>query len=248
MGQMKDYTGLRFGRLVVTGRSEKKGSNGDAYWECRCDCGNSKTVSMTALNRGYTKSCGCLKRELLQNNRHKDRRLYQVWQDMKQRCFNPRNKFYHRYGGRGITVCSEWLEDYDVFYNWAMQNGYQRGLQIDRINGDGNYEPSNCRWATPKVNTDNRDATKMLTYNGKTQSLTDWSRETGVPLTTIRQRLSRGLSEGEILGENKHPPITITYNGETKTLVDWCRALDLPYDRTKARFYAGKSPEEILKP
>lgn len=247
MGQMKDYTGLRFGRLTVLKRASKKGSHGESYWECQCDCGNKKTVAMSALNHGYTKSCGCLRRELLQNDRYKDKHLYQAWQDMKQRCHNPNNVFYYRYGERGIKVCKEWLSGYNVFYKWATNNGYQQGLQIDRIDNNGNYEPSNCRWVSPKQNTDNRNITRMLTYNGKTQTIADWSRETGIPITTIRNRIAKGASGDELFSSRQRPPIMIEYHGEKKSLVEWCKELNIPYDRTKARYYAGKNVDEVLK-
>ncbi len=248
MGVYKDITGNRFGRLTALSRSEKKGKNGCAYWECACDCGNTKTISMSALNRGYTQSCGCLKRELLQNSRHKNKRLYQVWQDLKQRCYNPNNKYYYRYGGRGITVCEEWQTDYEPFYTWAIKNGYKRGLQIDRIDRDGNYEPSNCRWVSAKVNTDNRDATIMLTHKGKTRPLSEWSRITGTPLTTIRDRYRRGMKGDSLFAPRAKPPITIDHQGKTQRLTEWCKELNIPYGKAKARYYAGKPAEEILKP
>lgn len=193
-----DLSGQRFGRLIVLQRDEKPRTSHSPYWVCLCDCGQEKVVSSTALKGGYTRSCGCLKRELLSNSRIHDKQLYQVWQDMKQRCTNPRNKYYHRYGGRGIKVCPEWAE-YDVFYAWAMSHGYAKGLQIDRIDNDGDYGPGNCRWATPKGNSNNREACAKITFNGETHSASEWAEITGIPPRTILGRYHSGKSPEEIL-------------------------------------------------
>lgn len=198
-GKIADMTGQRFGRLVVLNRTETQSKGHTAYWNCRCDCGKEKLVSSTALKGGYTKSCGCLKRELLSNSRSHDKRLYQVWQDMKQRCSNPNNKYYHRYGARGISVCAEWLESYDDFYTWAVAHDYARGLQIDRINNDGNYTPDNCRWATPKENTGNRSVCLQISYNGETHNAKEWAKITGIPARTIVGRYHTGKPPEEIL-------------------------------------------------
>lgn len=200
MGKIRnDLTGQQFGRLTVIGIDSKVNKSHEKYWLCRCSCGMEKSVSGTALKNGYTKSCGCLKRELLQNNRHSNLHLYQVWQDMKQRCMNPNNKYYYRYGNRGIRVCSEWLNDYDIFYIWAISNGYKQGLQIDRIDNDGDYSPSNCRWVTPKQNTNNRSISRQICFNGETHSFSEWSQITGIPITTIRYRYEAGKTPEEIL-------------------------------------------------
>ena len=194
-----DLTGLRFGRLTVTELSERTGKNGERYWKCECDCGSTKDVSASALLSGYSKSCGCLKKELLQNSRSKNKRLYQVWQDMKQRCYNPKNKYYRRYGGRGISVCEEWLKEYEPFYQWAISNGYEKGLQLDRTDNDGNYCPENCRWATPKQNSNNRSCIVFITYAGETHTRTEWAEITGIPLGTIKKRYKNGKTPEEIL-------------------------------------------------
>lgn len=172
MGKFIDLTGQRFGKLVVQKRSSVNTKDGRPQWICQCDCGHTTIVSGHNLREGITKSCGCGHKRI--NLKHgylvdgKKDRLYRVWAGIKQRCSNPKNKSYNNYGGRGIKMCSEWRESYPRFREWAYQNGYAEGLQIDRINNDGNYEPSNCRFVSPTANAQNRRVPKNNTsgYSG----------------------------------------------------------------------------------
>ena len=119
----------------------------------------------------------------------KENRLRPVWRGMKNRCFNPNAPKYKHYGARGITVCDEWKEKYQAFFDWAMANGYEEGLTIDRIDNDGNYEPSNCRWVTRTVQNGNKRNNRYLEFQGVTRSIPEWSAITGIPTSVIYGRI-----------------------------------------------------------
>lgn len=153
-----DISGRKFGRLTAVEFKEVN-KNGDAMWHCICDCGKESIVKYSHLMSGAVASCGCAVREAHSHGHTMNGvkpRIYGIWAGMKQRCTNQNRKKYPRYGGRGIKVCSEWLNDFQNFYEWAMENGYQDDLTIDRIDNDGDYEPGNCRWVTSEENTRKR--------------------------------------------------------------------------------------------
>lgn len=151
MSKKNDLKNKRFGRLTVV---DYLGNNkyGKALWLCKCDCGNTKIIVGSSLTNNMTYSCGCYNREEARKRRTKHNlsynKLYKVWSGMKTRCYNKNFIYYCNYGGRGITICDEWKNDFLNFYNWSISNGYKDGLTIDRINNDGNYEPNNCKWST----------------------------------------------------------------------------------------------------
>ena len=149
-----NLTGKCFGRLTVISEDHSDGKH--VYWNCKCSCGKSVVVSGDSLKRGLTKSCGCLNSELVRLRRKthgfSGERIYRVWQNMIYRCENKNYIEFARYGGRGITVCEEWRNNFQAFYDWATSNGYADNLTIDRIDVNGNYEPSNCQWLTRSEN------------------------------------------------------------------------------------------------
>lgn len=184
MNQIQDLKGKRFGRLTVIERAEDaitpKGKTVIRY-KCRCDCGNEKVIRKYHLTNGKIISCGCFHKEQLGKNRRKHgfshkERLYSVWLNMKDRCYNQNNSHYKSYGGRGITICDEWASDYTNFRNWCLNNGYKEeirdsgrnNLTIDRIDVNGNYEPGNCRFVTNKENCLNKRDTLTNEERNKT--------------------------------------------------------------------------------
>lgn len=154
MPKLIDITGQRFGRLIVIERYDKN------RWKCQCDCGNTTYSNSYQLRKGIAKSCGCYQKETCGNLHRKHgltkTRLYRIYYKMKERCYRPQNDNYKYYGGLGVTICDEWLNDFQKFAEWALSHGYSDTLTIDRINPDGNYEPANCRWVTMKEQNNNR--------------------------------------------------------------------------------------------
>ena len=196
MSKKLDLLGQRFGRLVVveSAPSKKcKGGQTKTVWKCKCDCGNLCYVTTQELRCGDTISCGCYAIEQMVNRTTKHHmtgsRLYKIWCDMRARCSNPKEIGYHNYGGRGITICNEWLESFEHFYNWSVNNGYCDDLTIDRIDVNGDYCPGNCKWATRKERANNTRRNFYIEYNKTTHTLAEWGRILNVPPTAIRYRL-----------------------------------------------------------
>ncbi len=201
-GTVKDITGNKYGRLTVLGLDSIR--NRSSYWLCLCECGNEKVVRNDCLKSGNTQSCGCLNHEhgrvihgLVRT------RLYRIYHAMKQRCYNPNANRYDRYGERGIRICDEWLNSFSAFAEWAISNGYADGLTIDRINNDGNYEPSNCRWVTQRVQMRNTSRNTIIEYNGERRILTDWCELYGVDTATAVQRIARGWTLDRVFKPTK---------------------------------------------
>ena len=130
-------------------------------------------------------------------NNDSHRRIYMIWFDMKRRCYQPQNKRYNRYGGRGIKVCAEWLNNFQAFFDWSLVNGYQDDLTIDRLDKDGDYSPKNCRWADLITQANNRSNNHYITYQGKTQTMMEWSKELHINYSTLRQRINSGWDVGK---------------------------------------------------
>lgn len=192
---IKDLTGKRFDRLLVLGLSHVRDRK--SYWKVQCDCGTIKVVRSDCLTASEehrrTRSCGCYCKELnaqrVTTHKEAKTKLYHVYHAMKQRCYNPKDKGYKGYGGRGITICPEWLEDYTVFSQWAHENGYKEGLSIERLDVNGNYEPSNCCWIPMNEQINNTRRTQLYTFHGRTMNINQWAKELGINKNTLWHRL-----------------------------------------------------------
>jgi len=196
-GKIKNITEQRFGRLIAVSVDKEKSSHGNTYWNCLCDCGNRKSVIISALTRGATRSCGCLHLEIAYANGYRPKshglskhRLYKIWSGMIERYENSQNSAYIRYGNRNIKVCEKWRTNFIEFYNWSMTNGYDANLTIDRIDGTKGYSAENCRWASAKQQANNTKSNTLITYNGETHTLSEWADILGIKARTLRNRIT----------------------------------------------------------
>jgi hypothetical protein len=194
MARIIDLTGQKFNRLLVVERVKTNKSK-NSKWLCKCECGEYTTVLACHLKSGHTKSCGCAKIEAIKkaNTKHglRNTKLHSVWNSMKQRCLNENNIQYIDYGERGITICEEWKNDFELFYNWSISNGYEEGLSIDRINNDKGYYPDNCRWTNELVQANNTRSNHYLTFGSETKTIAEWGRELNLPAKIISDRITK---------------------------------------------------------
>lgn len=196
MGKYQDLTGKKYGKLtVIEPINEKLLSGQHKRLICQCECGNTTIVSSVHLKNGDTQTCGCYFHGL------SNTRLYTIWNKMKSRCNNKKEKAYKYYGERGISICKEWKNDFKTFYNWAINNGYADNLTIDRINNEEGYSPNNCRWVTQKVQANNTRWNHRVSYNGEVHNISEWSEITGIKANTIIYRLRRGWNIERALTE-----------------------------------------------
>lgn len=209
----KDRTNKRYGNLVAikylyTNKRKK------AVWLCRCDCGKYTEVPSDTLATGNTKSCGCLHLEATKKNIRKaiefntinktpeERDIYKKFHQMKKRCYSPKCKAYKNYGGRGIDIYPEWLNDYRTFIEWSLNNGYQKGLSIDRIDNNKGYSPENCRWVNNLTQQNNKRNNHYLEFEGEKHTIAEWSRIKNIPAPTISDRLRRKYTIDKVLNPN----------------------------------------------
>ena len=208
MPKRSDLAGKKFGKLTVLEPAFTK--YGKLHWKCLCDCGNFSYVNTQYLKNRNTQSCGCLKSEVAKrifsklNTTHGETktRLFNLWTRIKDRCYREKNPNYRNYGGRGIKMCDEWKDDFVKFRTWAINSGYKEELlkngknkwTIDRINNDGDYEPSNCRWVTIKQQCRNRRTNSFVEYNGEKYCYAELSENFNINKQIIQYRISHGWS------------------------------------------------------
>lgn len=209
MGELRvkstEFIGQRFGRLIILGVGpNKRGSGSKTIATVQCDCGKTKQVFFDSVRRGTTKSCGCLNSEIASERFKKDNTthglsrhpLYIVWTAMHNRCYNQKDISFCNYGAKGVIICKEWREDFMSFYNWAINNGWEAGLQIDKdIKGNGVlYSPDTCIFVTRTENGRKKRNNILVTYNGETKALSAWCEMLSLKYNTVRKRILSGIN------------------------------------------------------
>lgn len=238
-GKAADLVGQKFGLLTVESRAGSQGNK--ATWNCVCDCGGSNVVTTGNLRSGIISSCGCLAKPHGMSRT----RIYRTWKAMLGRCNSESHKAYPLYGGRGIKVCSRW-HDFRAFY--ADMGDLPAGKSLDRIDNDGDYSPENCRWATHEEQGNNRRTNHLLTFNGKTQTCTEWAHELGMNPYTLNGRLSKGWSAERALTTpvRAQGALKIEYQGRTWTLQELAATTDIHPEALRYRIEAGWPIEKAL--
>lgn len=251
MAKKMDIKGKRFGKLTVLDYAYSKACR--TYWKCKCDCGKERiALGKNLMNRNIL-SCGCLRGKSTKHNLSGNT-LYNVWEGIKKRCYNTNTNEYKNYGGRGIIVCKEWCNDFKKFYDWAMVNGYKEEklpsgknkYQIDRIDVNGNYEPSNCRWVTSKEQQRNRRNNKIIEYNGEKKTFAEICEENNLNYSCVASRIRRGKSISEALVDKKDCRKYYNYNGNLLTAKEISLINGISVSTINARFALGWSVEKVI--
>lgn len=225
-------------------------------WRCRCECGNEQVCAATTLRSGASKSCGCLQRELARDRftTHGGRktRLYSIFHQMKDRCYNENNPRYPCYGKRGITICEEWLSSFSCFQKWALQSGYNDSLTIDRIDVNGPYCPENCRWVSTEVQNNNKRNNRFISFHGEMRTLAEWADIMGISYYTLYSRIvklgwpiERALTD---LSTTTKPTQThsLSFQDETHSITEWSKISGLDRTTIGKRLKYGWTVEDAL--
>lgn len=247
----EDYTNKKVYKWTILHFSHKD-KWGQPVYTCRCECGDIHDVNIYALKYGKSKACRhCCSHATKHKKSHT--RLYSLYYSIKDRCYNPNNRNYNNYGGRGIIMCDEWKNDFASFYYWAQNNGYSDSLTIDRIDVNGIYEPQNCRWITMQEQANNKRTNRIISYKDKNYTVSQFCKELSLNEDTIRQRINvYGYTKAEDLLKPPHHikdtcKIYIKINGQEKSLSAWCEELNVNKEtiRNRIRKY-GYTPEQAL--
>lgn len=227
-----DMIGKKYGKWVVIGISEKP-----RYLTCKCECGTIRDVAKSSLTNGLSSCCGCIKPVRIQYTKDP---LYKIYSGMKERCINPKHVRYARYGGRGITICEEWLHDPIAFIKWGHEHGYQQGLTLDRIDNDGPYCPDNCRFVDWTIQQNNRSSNHNIVFHGTVKTVTEWAREYNMDPSRVMVRLAKGWDVERALTEPVRqialPDHNLYYaNGHFRTIDEWSKVTGIPRTRITDR-------------
>lgn len=241
-----DITGRKFGMLTALRFSDRK--NGSTYWIFLCDCGKEKRIISRNVITDNVKSCGCHKKEFLRNiattHGMSKTHIYSVWRSMKSRCIKPSHISYINYGGRGIKVCDRWIKSFKNFFE-DMGSTYRKGLEIERINNNGNYEPDNCKWATEKEQGNNKRSNVILNHNGRKMTIKQWSEFLNINEATLYRRYYQKWPVNRLLNP-KSNRIMVTYNGEEINVSQLAKKLNVKATSIHSRLRYGWSLEKIL--
>ena len=188
---LDSIVGKKQNKLTILGHF-KKGKNKSNYFICQCECGRIAEIRANHLLNDNQETCGRYHKKY--QDSQIGAKIYSAWNGMIQRCYSTKSHKYYAYGARGITVCEEWRNSYDAFYKWAIENGYEIGLWIERIDNNGNYCPENCKWATRKEQMRNTRRNRFIEYNGETRTLSEWCEILSLPYGTMNSRINRGYS------------------------------------------------------
>ena len=198
-------------------------------------------------NKGfYPENCDFLeKKEATKTHGMRSTRLYNIWSQMTQRCKNQKLDCYNRYGGRGISVCDEW-KNFEVFAEWALKNGYNETLSIDRINVNGNYEPNNCKWSTNFEQARNTRRNRFLSIKGESKTVAEWAEIGGIPYKTLQRRIDTGCKEENLLSPKGYQNSLLEINGIRKTINAWAKESGVPFSTIKRRYNRGIRGNDLL--
>jgi hypothetical protein len=240
-----DIANNRFGKLTAISYLHK------GLWNCTCDCGSKTIQQSSAMREGRVVSCGCYGKTLGHLNATHGMSLtkeYKVWQQMKKRCLDKKDKSFSNYGGRGISVCEKWINSFECFISDI--GGRPNGMSLDRIDVNGNYEPSNCRWASMKTQARNKTNNQIITFNGVSACLSEWEEITGIKHGTIRRRIKNGWSIEDALSVNvdrkAHQKKLIEHNGLKLSLTEWAEKISISKITLKTRLNRGWSLDRAL--
>lgn len=242
MPKLINIKGQKFGKWTVLEKSSKS-----KKWVCRCECGNIKEVVGAQLRNGTSTNCGCVGGHY--KHGLKGTRIYNIWNAMKQRCNNPNTEGFKNYGGRGIKVCEEWEKDVKSFHDWAINNGYEDNLTLERNDINGNYEPFNCSWKTMKEQANNKRNNHLIEFEGQIKTISEWSEIKGISKELILERIKRDIKKEKLFEKpKKRIEVKATINGIEKTVSEWSEISGISHKTIKNRIKAGWKEEDLLKP
>ena len=248
----KDLTGQKFGKLTVIERAENKGRK--AAWKCRCECGNICVVAASQLKRKgakATKSCGCLQKENRIKHGLVNSRTYRIWAGAKDRCNNPHSTSYRRYGGRGITMASEFANSFQTFYDYVSKLPHfgEEGYTLDRIDNNKGYERGNLRWANRKTQQNNLRSNHIIEYNGEKMTVAEAAEKSGLVYGTLSNRVRRGSKKDKFFAPvQKHKDIIVDYQDAQMCLAEASRKSGINYGTLQSRYRNGDTGERLFRP